>query len=191
MVYFFNIYSEVHAIQKDLIMGIQFLLIIAALCNTVLAQTKEAYETDNATPSQKGFLDPSHFTINNSVSFGMTSSLRNSDLKSQSLYSTMLQYKFNAPVTVHFNVGLPIYSTISSAQNLNQSNLQSMEYFKNMPLSASIAWQPTENMSLYINFERNTYGNYFYGNTFPGLSGRSVFEQPAATTKEMKKVEKK
>jgi hypothetical protein len=172
-------------------MGIQFLLIIAVLCSTVLAQTKEAYETDNSTPSQKGFLDPSHFTINNSVSFGMTSSSGNSDLKSQSLYSTMLQYKFNAPVTVNLNVGLPIYSTISSAQNLNQSNLQSMEYFKNMPFSASIAWQPTEKMSFLINFERNTYDNYFNCSTFPGLSSRSMFEQHAATTTEVKKVEKK
>ena len=171
-------------------MGMRLLLIIAALYSTVLAQTKEAYETDNATPSQKGFLDPSHFTIKNGVSFGMATSSGNSDLKSQSLYSTMLQYKFNAPVTVNLNVSLPIHSTISSAQNLNQSNLQSMEYFKNMPLSASIVWQPTEKMSFQINFERNTYQNYFYGNAFPGLSTRSMFEHPATTTEE-KKVGKK
>lgn len=164
----------------------QFLLIIAIFCNTVLAQTKEAYETDNTTPSQKGFLDPSHFTINNSISFGMASSSGNSDLKSQSLYSTMLQYKFTAPVTVNINVGLPIHSTISSAQNLNQGNLQSMEYFKNMPLSASIAWQPTQNMLFQINFERNTYDNYYYGSAFPGLYNRSTFQQPAATA-EVKK----
>ena len=157
----------------------QFLLIILALCSTVLAQTKEAFETGSSTLPQKGFLDPSHFTINNSVSFGMASISGYSDLKSQSIYSTMLQYKFSAPVTVNLNFGLPIHSTITSAQNLNQNNLQSMEYFKNMPLSASLSWQPTKTINFQLNIVKNIYDNYFGGNADLGVYNRSIFQQPS------------
>jgi hypothetical protein len=167
----------------------QFLLIVATLCSTVLAQTKESYETGSGTQSQKGFLDPTHFTVSNSMSFGMSSNSGNSSLKSQSLYSTMMQYRFTSPVTVSLNFGLPIHSTISSAQNLTTDNIQSMEYFKNMPLSASLSWKPTERMLFQVSFERNTYENYFYGSAFPGFYNRSIVQQPAVT-KDDKKVGK-
>ncbi len=157
------------------IMTKQFLLFILIFCSTVIAQTKDAYETDNT--SKKGLLDPSHFSMHNSVSLGMASS-GSSGLKSQSLYSTMLQYKFHAPVTVNLNFGLPIHSTISSAQNLNVNNLQSMEYFKNMPISASFSWQPTEKMLFQFNFERNTYNNSYYGYPYSGLFYEDFFHRP-------------
>ncbi len=103
-------------------------------------------------------------------------------LQSQSLYSTMLQYRFNAPVTVSLNFGLPIHSTISSAQNLNSNNLQSMEYFKNMPLSASFTWQPTDKMIFQLNVERNTYSNLFFDYYHPFDYSRSFFQQPSTVT---------
>lgn len=160
----------------------QFLLVALALCTTVIAQTKDAYETDNSAASKNGLLDPSHFSVHNSIGFGMSSSSGSSNLQSQSLYSTMLQYRFNAPVTVSLNFGLPIHSTISSAQNLNSNNLQSMEYFKNMPLSASFTWQPTDKMIFQLNVERNTYSNLFFDYYHPFDYSRSFFQQPSTVT---------
>lgn len=164
----------------------QFLLFALIICSTVIAQTKDAYETDN--DSKKGLLDPSHFSMHNSISLGMASS-GSSGLKSQSLYSTMLQYKFNAPVTVNLNFGLPIHSTFSSAQNFNVDNLQSMEYFKNMPLSASFSWQPTEKMLFQFNFERNTYNNPYYGYPYAGIFSEGFFQRPVSNleTRNMEK----
>lgn len=162
-------------------MKIQIMLIVFALCATVTAQTKDAYETNSAA-SKNGLLDPSHFSVHNSIGFGMSSSSGSSGLQSQSLYSTMLQYRFNAPVTVTLNFGLPIHSTISSAQNLNKNNLQSMEYFKNMPLSASFTWQPTDKMLVQLNIEKNTYYNSFFGNYYPFDYSRGFFQQPSAIT---------
>ncbi len=147
-----------------------FLLIVVSAC-ILFAQTKDAYETgDGGIEGKKGLLDPSRFSMQNSVSFGMTSSgLSKSDLKSQSLYSTLLQYRFNAPVTVNLNFGLPIHSTMSSAHNLNLNNIESMDYFKNMPISGSITWQPRQNFFIQLNVERNTYsGSSYYDQMFPG-----------------------
>lgn len=139
----------------------QFLtLTIIALNCVILAQTKDAYETNDS--SKAGILDPAHFSMHNSVSFGMASSSGSSGLQSQSLYSTMLKYQFNAPVTVRLNFGLPIHSTISSAQNLTRDNIESLEYFKNMPISASLTWQPTPKMLFSLNFAKNVYSNYFF-----------------------------
>lgn len=157
------------------------LLVISLSCCMVFAQTKEAYDTDGGSGSSRhGLLDPSHFSMQNSLSFGMASYSGASDLKSQSLYTTMLQYRFHAPVTVNLNFGLPIHSTVSSAKNLNYGNIKSMDYFKSMPISASFTWQPLENMLFHINIERNTYDNYFYNDAFPWYSNyyrRSVFDQ--------------
>jgi|GEM_PF-1511890 len=159
----------------------QTVIIVSLLFSISFAQTESAYDTDNgSTAAKKGMLDPSRFSMQNSLSFGMASGMNSSsNLKSQSLYTTMLQYQFAAPITVNLNFGLPIHSTVSSAQNLTSSNLQSLDYFKSMPLSASLTWQPTANMQFQLNIERNTYSNYFYGNTFPGTNffRGSIFEQ--------------
>lgn len=110
----------------------------------LLAQTKDAFNgEDNKSVS---FLDPSHFTINHSINFGMASNnLGLSNVKSQSLYSTMMQYKFNAPVTLNLDFGLPIFSTFSSAQNLTTQNIRSFDYFKSMPFDFTLSWQPLQN----------------------------------------------
>ncbi|HMA65584.1 MAG: hypothetical protein ACM31E_09615 [Fibrobacterota bacterium] len=145
------------------------LLVVCAI--SLFAQTKDAYETgDGGAEGKKGLLDPSRFSMQNSVSFGMASTgLSKSDLKSQSLYATMFQYRFNAPVTVNLNFGLPIHSTVSSAHNLNLNNIESLDYFKNMPISGSITWQPKQNFFIRLNVERNTYsGSSYYDQMFPG-----------------------
>ncbi|NLD91567.1 MAG: hypothetical protein GX639_02745 [Fibrobacter sp.] len=154
-----------------------FLLIVVSVC-MLFAQTKDAYETgDGGSEGKKGLLDPSRFSIQNSVSFGMISSgLSKGDLKSQSLYSTMFQYKFHAPVTVNLNFGLPIHSTVSSARNLNLNNIESLDYFKSMPISGSVTWQPRQNFFIQLNVERNTYssGNPFYDQMYPGYFRRGA-----------------
>lgn len=136
-------------------------VVLTLLCSFVaFSQSEVAYELgDN---QSKGFLDPSRLTVHNSLSFGMLSSVGTSGLKSQSLYTTMMQYKFTAPVTLNVNFGLPIHSTLSSAQNLSSSNLQSIEYFKNMPLDVSLAWQPSPNMLMQFSIVKYA-PNSFYG----------------------------
>lgn len=148
-----------------------FCFLIIVFASILFAQTKDAYETgDGGSEGKKGLLDPTRFSMQNSVSFGMASSgLSKNDLKSQSLYSTMFQYRFNAPVTVNLNFGLPIHSTVSSAHNLNLNNVQSLDYFKSMPVSGSITWRPMQNVILQLNVERNTYsGSSYYDQMFPG-----------------------
>jgi len=146
-------------------------LLIVISASILFAQTKDAYETgDDGSEGKKGLLDPSRFSVQNSVSFGMASTgFSKNDLKSQSLYSTMFQYRFHAPVTVNLNFGIPIHSTVSSAHNLNLNNIESLDYFKSMPVSGSITWQPKRNVILQLNIERNTYsGNSYYNGFFPG-----------------------
>jgi hypothetical protein len=145
-------------------------MVVVTTC-ILFAQTKEAYETgDSGSEEKKGLLDPSRFSMQNSISFGMASNgFSKSDLKSQSLYSTMFQYRFHAPVTVSLNFGLPIHSTVSSANNLNLNNIESLDYFKSMPLSGSVTWQPKQNFLIRLNVQRNiSSGNSFNDEMFPG-----------------------
>jgi len=153
-------------------------LMIVVSAYFLFAQTEGAYETgDSGSEGKKGLLDPSRFSVQNSVSFGMTSTgLSKSDLKSQSLYSTMFQYRFHAPVTVNLNFGLPIHSTVSSTHNLNLNNIESLDYFKSMPISGSITWQPRENFMIRLNVERNTYSeSSYYDQVFPGYFRQGSF----------------
>jgi hypothetical protein len=96
--------------------------------------------------SLKGVETPSPLTIHHSLSFGMASGLGSSSLQSQSFYSTMMQYKFAAPVTLNLNFSLPIYSSFSPYQNLSAQNFQSMNYFKNVPFDVSLAWKPSDRL---------------------------------------------
>jgi hypothetical protein len=146
---------------------ILFLIVINCIAGNIFAQSKNDYSTGTESkPSKSGLFDPSKFTIHNSVSFGMASNSGVSNIKSQGLYTTMMQYKFNAPVTLNLNFGLPIFSTASSAQNLNRSNIQSMEYFKSMPFDVSLSWKPLDNMLLQLNVHRSTGNQYFFNDPF-------------------------
>jgi|GEM_PF-796790 hypothetical protein len=94
----------------------------------------------------KGVETPSPLTVRHSLSFGMASGLGSSSLQSQSFYSTMLQYQFAAPVTLNLNFSLPIYSSFSPYQNLSAQNIQSTNYFKNIPFDVSLAWKPSDRL---------------------------------------------
>ncbi len=148
------------------------LLAVLSIVYISFSQTVDAYE-DNSKEEKKGLFDPSKFSINHSVSFGMSSSSQTSGLKSQSLYTTMMTYKFSKPVTLNLNFGLPIHSTYNSGNNLNYNNIQSLDYFKNMPLSASVTWQPSEKFTLQVSFMQNAGGysnNGYYSPFYNGMT---------------------
>jgi hypothetical protein len=86
-----------------------------------------------------------------------------SPLQSQSVYNTMLTYQFSQPVTLNLNFGLPIYSTFSTAQNLTEKNITSLEYFKSMPIDVSLSWKPSNNLFFQINVVRNPQYDLFSG----------------------------
>ncbi len=127
------------------------------------SQTVEAYD-DNE--EGLNLFDPSRLDISQSASFGMSSSDA-SGLNSQSLYSTMLTYKFSKPVTVNFSFGLPIHSTYSNEMNLNSENIESADYFKTMPMSASLHWQPSDKFRMSLSVSKGSYNSYnpFFHNT--------------------------
>lgn len=138
------------------------ILCVAGFC---LGQTVEAYEKNDASEG-KSFFDPSKLTVNHSVSFGMASSSHYSGLKSQSLYTTMMTYQFSKPVTLNLNFSLPIHSTFASEFNLNAENIQSLEYFKNMPIDAHLIWQPSEHFAVQMSIIRNPMANPYYYSPF-------------------------
>ena len=144
---------------------------------SVLSLSPYSQTIDAFTPSMQkqsslalGFLDPSRLTINHSVSFGMASGNQFSDLKSQSLYSTMMTYRFSNPITVSLNIGLPIYSNFNGNANLNQKNVASYDYFRTMPIDAAVQWKPSEHFSLHFNIVRNpSYNSLYYSPFYPSL----------------------
>lgn len=137
-----------------------FIMFIATMMSVPFAQDKDAYSTDNSKKNVL-FLDPSRFSVQNSISFGAMSSGSTSDLQSQSLYTTMMRYQFVAPVTLNLNFSLPIHSTFSPMQNLSSNNLQSLDYFKSIPFEMSLAWQPTKNTMLQFSIVKQTANDYF------------------------------
>lgn len=134
-----------------IIMGV----LLLAFVNITYSQTLEGYE-ETEEEQGKGLFDPSRLTVRHALSFGAFSSSNISGLKSQSLYTTMMTYQFSKPVTFNFNVGLPIHSTFSSEMNLNPDNIQSLDYFQNIPFDASLLWQPSENFAMQVRVIRNT-----------------------------------
>ena len=144
-------------------------------------QTQDAYDQgEGSIKGIRGLLDPSRFSVSHSMSFGMVSGGGSSSLQSQSFYSTMMQYKFTAPVTLNLNFAMPIHSSFSQYQNLSSQNLQSFEYFRNMPFDVSLSWKPSEkfqfNLSIvnYPDSYGNGYGMYDYG----FMPWRSSFARP-------------
>ena len=151
--------SEGSVLEGSTVMSIvRSLLIVGVAAVSLTAQTESAYEQDEATES-RSLLDPSRFSIHHSLSFGMGGSSASS-LKSQSLYSTMIQYRFAAPVTLNLNFGLPIHSTYNDARNLNYDNIESLDYFKNMPFDVALTWQPRENMLLLLQVSKRNAEDY-------------------------------
>ncbi|MBD3317786.1 MAG: hypothetical protein GF344_18535 [Chitinivibrionales bacterium] len=149
-------------------------LAAAVMITNVDAQTIDAYKEGDGTEGKSGLLDPSRLTMNHSLSFGM-SAAKGQSLQSQSLAGTMLQYKFSEPLTLNLDFGFPIHSTFRDDANLTKSNIESMNYFRNMPVSASLTWQPSPRLMMRLTVEKNTgattspYSNYFM--PAPGLLG--------------------
>jgi len=148
-------------------MPIKTFAIICLLSTILIAQNKDAYESSPNGKSILG-LDLSRLTVHNSLSFGAMSGGGYSNLQSQSLYTTMMRYQFTAPVTLNLNFSLPIHSSFSSMQNLTTSNLQSLDYFRSMPLEMSLTWQPTKNMNLEFTVIKPGSG-YFGGYGFSSM----------------------
>ena len=137
------------------------MLVYQISVSPIFSQTADSYE-GSSEDLKSGLLDPSRFTVNRSVSFGM-SSASNSSIKSQSLYSTMIQYEFAKPVTLNLNFGLPIHSTYNQMQNLNADNIRSADYFKNIPFDVSLTWQPKDNLLMRFSVIRRTMNEYSTG----------------------------
>jgi hypothetical protein len=96
-----------------------------------------------------------------------------SNVKSQSVYSTMMQYQFNAPVVLSLNFDMPIHSTFNQYSNLTQDNLQSLDYFRNMPIDASISWFPTQNFMMRLSVIKMPESGYYYS----GFNRPSMFNR--------------
>jgi hypothetical protein len=143
-------------------------VLVTLAVSTLFAQDKDAYSSSDNAKKSGLLLDPSRFTVQNSVSFGAMSSGGNSSLQSQSLYTTMMRYQFAAPVTLNLNFSLPIHSTFSSTQNLTSGNLQSLDYFKSVPFEMSLAWQPAKNMLLQFSIVKPG-TNGFYSSGYSGM----------------------
>jgi hypothetical protein len=136
-------------------------IFFCVLCAAVLALGQNAQSYKSTGDSLKGgLLDPSRFSINHSLSMGMASA-SGSSLQSQGLYSTLLTYKFSQPLTLNLNFGFPLFSTFSTSQNLSAQNLKSADYFKNMPIEASLSWKPADNLFFQLSFVRAP-ANYYY-----------------------------
>jgi hypothetical protein len=149
---------------RDTMKKALFVLSLAVFCAPVLSQTKADYGSSSGGDSSKvfGLFDRSRLSVSHSMSFGMLSGGGSSSIQSQSFYSTMLQYRFAAPVTLNLNFGLPIHSTFSPYQNLTGENMQSLNYFKNIPFDVSLTWQPSERF--FFNFSIVNYPSYYgYG----------------------------
>ena len=140
-------------------------VVLLSITSRAIGQGVEAFDkSDNE--KGKSFFDPSRLTVNHALSFGMFSTAQTSGLKSQSLYTTMMTYKFSQPVTLNVNFGFPIHSTFSSEMNFNPDNIESLEYFKNMPIDASLLWQPSEKFAMMIRVIRNPAYNSPYSSSY-------------------------
>jgi hypothetical protein len=143
--------------------------IALATAAPLFAQSVDAYDLGGSYSgggdSSVGLLDPSRLKVSHAMSF-MAGGSRFADVKSQSVYSTMLQYKFNAPVVMSLNFNMPIHSTFNPYNNLTTDNLSSLDYFRNMPIDASIAWMPTQNMMFRVSLIKQPDAGYFYNGLY-------------------------
>lgn len=129
--------------------------VVASVVTAPVAQTVDAYNEGDDSETKSGLLDPSRFSMHHSVSFGMMGA-KGQSLQSQSLATTMLQYKFSEPLTLNLDFGFPLHSTLRQEANLNRSNVESMDYFRNMPLAASLTWQPNPRLMMRLSVLKNT-----------------------------------
>ncbi|MBD3421209.1 MAG: hypothetical protein GF398_13920 [Chitinivibrionales bacterium] len=144
-----------------------FALATAVCIQLAPAQTAQAYADDTQSSPNAGLLDPSRLKVNHSMSFGMSATGKD-DVISQSLYATMLQYKFTAPVTLNLNFGFPLHSSYAPDRNLNATNVKSADYFRNMPLNMHLTWQPNDNFMMRFSVVRDN-DPYYSEGPFPSF----------------------
>lgn len=150
-------------------MKVMRVLTVVCICFAAVAgQTAGSYSPSKDS-AKGGLLDPSKFFINHGVSFGM-SSASGSSMKSLGLYTTMLTYQFSQPVTLHMNFGFPLYSSFSPMANPSAQNIKSAEYFKNMPMDFSLAWQPSSNLLFQMSLIRSPQDQFYSPFYFPGFN---------------------
>jgi len=150
-------------------------MLVLAAAISVFAQTEGAYEAGGPRSSSGigaggdgtpylGLLDPARFSVSHSMSF-MAGGAKVSDLKSQSLYSTLMQYKFSAPLVLSLNFDMPIHSTFNPHSNLTNDNLASMDYFRNIPIDASLTWMPSDRFLMRVSVYKPPESGYspYYG----------------------------
>jgi hypothetical protein len=148
-------------------------VLILAAAVSVFAQSEGAYDAGGSASSINaggdgekyfGLLDPSRFDVNHSMSF-MAGGTSVSDVRSQSMYSTMMRYKFNAPLVLSLNFDMPIHSTFNQYNNFTNDNLASMDYFRNMPIDASLTWVPSDRFMMRFSVIRQPESAYLYSNS--------------------------
>jgi len=155
--------------MKHNIVASAVLAIAFATAAPLFAQSADAYDLGGSYftggDSATGLFDPSRFKVNHAMSF-MAGGSRFADVKSQSFYSTMLQYKFDAPVVMRLNFNMPIHSTFNQYNNLTTDNLSSLDYFKNMPIDASIEWMPSQNLMFRVSVIKQPDAGYYYNGMY-------------------------
>ena len=142
--------------RKVIVYGAIFLFVAQGF-----SQSSADFKSTSGDSSKGGLIDLKNLTVNHSISYGMSSFGGGSPLMSQGLYTTMLTYRFSQPVTLNLNFGFPLMSSFSQAQNLNAQNIQSLAYFKSMPIDMSLTWQPKPNLLFNLIVARNS--GYGYG----------------------------
>ena len=126
---------------------------------SLFAQTTTDYGSSDKKHS--GLFDPSKLTVQRSISFGMAAiQTSNNSLLTQSMYSTRLLYKVAPPVTLKLDFGLPIYSNYATRSNISVDNIQSLDYFRNIPFEAALSIKPRDNLLLQLSVAKNTGTQY-------------------------------
>lgn len=144
---------------------------MAVLACAAFGQNADAYKASGSDSSGNGIIDLKKLSVNHCISFGAATGFGQGGVASQGLYSTMLTYRFSQPVTLNLNFGLPIMSSFNPAQNFNAKNIQSLEYFRNMPFNVSMAWQPRDNLLFQFSIVHAPgYGAYGYDDPFSAMS---------------------
>jgi len=149
------------------------LLCIMTLSCVLFAQTKTAYVGSDSGGS--GLFDTTRLSIHTRVSFDIVGGNR-MGTQSQGLYSTMMTYRFNAPLLLNLDVGFPLFSTFFPAQNLSMSSISPSDYLKNMPIDVSLVWRPSEHLLFQVDVVQNP--GYDFCGIYSPWNSRNFMPQP-------------
>ncbi len=162
--------------KRACIIAVIMMCMCAGLSVRSFAETPTSTHLKNVRSSggNGSLLDPSRFSINHAVSFGMSAS-QGQSVASQSVYSTMMEYRFSKPLTLNLNFDMPIHSSYgSSFTETGNSGISAMqqspsEYLSSMPFDVSLTWQPRDNLFMHFSVSQR---NASYGYNPAGLPSR-------------------